>query len=57
MSKYLKTSSFGYIPKKQLVQLRNPRRRGYVVVDTVMGCIVAHHPRKETPYKDIIIKK
>jgi len=53
--KYLKTASWGYINKNQLVQLRNPRIRGFVVVDTERGCIVAHHPRKETPYKGIKI--
>ncbi len=51
---YLKTS-WGFKNKQKLVQLRNPLAERYVVVDTEVGRIVAHHPRKNTPYKGIQI--
>lgn len=38
-----------------LVQTRNPRTGRYVLLDTHDGEIISHHPRKDTPYKNIVI--
>ncbi len=53
--RYLKTC-WGYIPKQRLSQCRNPVSECYVAVDTEVGRIVSHHPRRNTPYKDVEIK-
>jgi hypothetical protein len=35
------------------VQTRNPKTGRYVLIDKTHGVIIGHHPKKETPYKNI----
>lgn len=44
----------GFKPVR-FVQLKNPMTRTYVLIDREIGSIVSHHPRKDTPYKNVPI--
>jgi hypothetical protein len=41
--------------QKNLVQTRNPRTGKFTLIDKAKGEIISHHPRKNTPYKNITI--
>jgi hypothetical protein len=41
--------------KHKLAQLLNPVTHTYTLVDVTYGKILKHHPKKNTPYKNVEI--
>jgi len=46
------------VKEERFVQVFNPKSHTYVKIDRKEGIILSHHPKKDSPYKNIpIVKK